>query len=182
MDASQSYTTNPAGFVWDAKFKIARLPLLRIRDKYELGKGYMFGKLLGIVTIIDMKGDELDQGAMVRYLNEIMWFPTAYLSENISWKELDDYTVQAIYTEYGKSVTAQIFIDEAGRMVNFTAKRYREAKGEFSLDTWSTPITAYADHAGLKLPSQGTAMWKLSTGDLRYIEFKLTEIEYNRDV
>jgi hypothetical protein len=85
--------------VWEAKFKIAGLPLLRIRDQYELGKGHMFGKLAGIVTILDVKGDELDQGTMVRYLNEIMWFPTAYLGENIGWEEIDDYTAQATYTD-----------------------------------------------------------------------------------
>jgi hypothetical protein len=64
-------------------------------------------------------------------------------------------------------------------MTDFTAKRYRETNGRFSLDPWSTPISAYGDYAGLKLPSRGTGVWKLPTGDLPYIELNLTEIEYN---
>ena len=42
MTAKQWYTTNPPAFVWNARFKIAGLPLLRARDKYESGQGYMF--------------------------------------------------------------------------------------------------------------------------------------------
>jgi len=35
-------------------------------------------------------GSEIDQGAMMRYLNEMTWFPAAFLGENISWRAIDD--------------------------------------------------------------------------------------------
>ena len=38
MLAEQIYTTSPAGFIWNAKFKLAGLPLLRATDRYEKGK------------------------------------------------------------------------------------------------------------------------------------------------
>ena len=90
FSAEEFYTTHPPGFRWDARFKMAGIPLLRVEDKYENGHGSMYGRLAGIKTIFDARGKEIDQGSMMRYLNEVMWFPTAYLGENMRWEEVDD--------------------------------------------------------------------------------------------
>ena len=180
MTAFESYTTNPASFLWDAKFKIAGIPLLRVTDKYENGKGSMLGKLAGIKTIFDIKdSEELNQGALVRYLNEIMWFPTAFFSEKISWQAIDGQSARVTYTDYGTSVSARLIIDEEGKLKNFIAQRYRGLDDDFSLDTWSTPISAYKEFSGLKLPSAGSGVWNLSSGDFTYIKLSLKEIKYN---
>ena len=49
MTAVQSYTTYPPAFIWNARFKVAGLPLLRARDKYASGHGHMFGKSAGFI-------------------------------------------------------------------------------------------------------------------------------------
>jgi hypothetical protein len=179
MTAEQSYTTNPPGFVWNARFKMAGLPLLRARDKYEGGHGHMFGKLAGLFTVFDMRGEELDQGTMLRYLSEMIWFPSAFLGDNISWKSVDDHTAQVTFSDHGKSVSGLMHFDDKGKLTNFTAERYREIDGEFSLDPWSTPIEQYGELAGLKLPVYGQAMWNLPAGDLVYVELQITELQYN---
>ena len=176
--AEEFYTTNPPSFRWKAKFKMFGFPLLKAEDKYEKGHGRMYGDLLGIKTIFDEVGEIMDQACMVRYLNEIMWFPTAFLDNNISWKELDDKTAQVKFTDNDREVEAQMYFDEDGRLMNFIAKRYRENAGEYSLDQWSTPITSYREFAGLKLPQKGLAIWHLPDGDLPYIELEIKEIEY----
>src|SRR5690242_1537945 len=48
--ATQYYTTNPPGFDWNARFKLAGLPLLSGRDTYKDGHGHMFGRALGLFT------------------------------------------------------------------------------------------------------------------------------------
>ncbi len=179
MIAEQSYTTNPPGFVWNASFKVAGLPLLRARDRYESGHGHMFGKLAGLFTVFDVRGEELDQGTMVRYLSEMIWFPAAFLGDNISWKSVDDHTAQVTFTDHGKSVSGQLHIDDTGKLTNFTAERYREIDGEFSLDPWSTPITRYGVLTDLNLPLGGQAVWNLPAGDLLYIELQIEELQYN---
>jgi len=176
--AEEFYTTNPPSFRWNAKFKMAGIPLLKVEDKYEKGHGRMYGKLAGLKTIFDEQGEKLDQACMVRYLNEMMWFPTAFLNNNISWEELDEKTAQVKFMDNGKEVEAQMHFDDNGRLKNFTAMRYRENAGEYSLDQWSTPITSYGEYAGLKLPKKGLAVWHLSDGDLPYIELEIKEIEY----
>ena len=85
FSAEEFYTTDPPGFRWDAKFKLFGIPLLRAEDKYENGHGSMYGRLAGLKTIFDVSGDKMDQGSMMRYLNEVIWFPTAYLGENMRW-------------------------------------------------------------------------------------------------
>lgn len=180
MTVEQWYTTNPPSFVWDARFKIAGLPLMRARDKYESGHGHMFAKIIGLFTVFDVRSEKLDQGTMVRYLNEMIWFPSAFLGDNVSWKSVDDLSAEVIFTDYGKRVSGHMFFDEVGRLTNFSAERYREIGGDFSLDLWSTPITGYGLHAGLNLPVNGQAVWNLTAGDLIYAELEITEIKYNR--
>lgn len=179
MTAEQIYTTNPPGFVWNARFKIAGIPILRARDKYESGHGHMFGKLAGIYTIFDTRGDELDQAAMVRYLSEMVWFPTAFLGKNISWQAIDDNSAEVTFSDIGKSVSGRLHFDAEGRLTNFSTMRYREINGDFSLDPWSTPITGYGERAGLNLPVSGQAVWNLPSGDLLYIDVEITTVEYN---
>ncbi len=181
LSAEEFYTTDPPGLVWDARFKVAGLPLLRARDRYESGHGHMYGKLAGLFTVFDARGEELDQATMIRYLNEIMWFPTAFLGENISWQGIDDHSAEVTFSDHGKSVSARMAFDDVGRLTNFFAERYRELEGEFSLDPWSTPITGYGERAGLNLPVRGQAVWHLPAGDLPYADLEITEVEYNTD-
>jgi hypothetical protein len=108
-----------------------------------------------------------------------MWFPTALLSDYVTWQSVDNHSFDVTFTDYGKSVTARFIIDEQGRLINFITQRYRENKGQYSLDTWTTPMTEWANLAGLQIPIHGQAVWKLPTGDLPYGDLKLPEVEYN---
>jgi hypothetical protein len=179
LTAKEFYTTKPPTLVWNARFKVAGLPLLRARDSYEAGLGHMYGKLAGLFTVFDMRGKKLDQATMIRFLNEMMWFPTAFLGENISWEEVDDHSAEVTFSDGGKSVSGRMYFDDAGRLTNFTAMRYREIDGDFSLDPWSTPMSSYGIRAGLNLPIRGQAVWNLPSGDLPYAELEITEVAYN---
>ncbi len=177
--AEQFYTTHPPAFLWKARFKMAGLWLMSGQDMYKAGHGHMFGKVAGLFTVFDARGEELDQGTMMRYLNEMTWFPIAFLGDNIAWQAVDDRSADVTFTDCGKSVSARLLFDEAGRLTDFVTQRYRENKGSFSFDTWSTPMTKYGVLAGLNLPICGQAVWKLPSGDLPYADLEIREIEYN---
>lgn len=179
IKAVQTYSTNPPAFHWKAGFSIAGLPLMQGDDTYRGGHGHMFGKLAGIRTIFDARSDEMDQGTMIRYLNEITWFPIAYLSPFIQWQAVDDHCADVTFSDAGKSVSARMYFDDEGRMMNFVARRYREHDGHYTLNTWSTPMTAYGKMAGLNLPIRGIGVWNLPEGDLPYINIELKSVEYN---
>jgi hypothetical protein len=180
MTADQWYTTYPPSLVWKARFKIAGIPLLSARDQYQSGQGHMFGKLAGLFTVFDIHdSEELNQGTMMRYLSEMIWFPTAFLGENISWEAVDENSARVTFHDCGKSVSALMHFDDQGRLTNFTAQRFREIGGDFSLDPWSTPITGYGMRADLNLPVRGLAVWNLPEGDLTYADLEIEEIAYN---
>jgi hypothetical protein len=179
MTARQTYTFNPPSFVWEARFKMFGLPLLRARDAYTSGHGRMSARLAGLFTLFDIQGEKLDQGALLRYLSEMIWFPTAFLGENITWRAVDGGSAEVELHDAGQSVSGRLFFDDHGRPTNFTARRYREVDGDFSLDDWSTPITGYGEMAGLNLPTRGQAVWNLASGDLAYVDLEIQEITYN---
>jgi hypothetical protein len=179
VTAEETYTTDPPGFVWNARFKMAGLPLIRARDTYAAGKGHMFGKLAGVYTLFDARGTELTQATMLRYLNEVMWFPTAFLGDNMRWEALDDRSARVTFSDGGGNVSAVLYFDPDGRLTNFEAMRYYENLGNYSLERWSTPITAYGEHSGLRLPTRGKAVWHLADCDFAYADLEITEVEYN---
>ncbi len=179
IKAEQVYTTDPPGFHWKARLKMFGLWIVSGSDTYKAGHGHMFGKVAGLFTIFDAHGDELDQGTMVRYLNEMSWFPIALMSDYVTWRAVDDRSFDATFTDHGRSVSARFFVDEQGRLTDFVTERYREDKGTYTLDTWSTPMLEHGIMAGLNLPIRGKAVWKLPAGDLPYADFTLTSVEYN---
>ena len=179
MRAAQTYTTNPPSFEWKARFKLFGLPLMRARDRYQNGHGHMYGKLAGLITIFDVRDEKLDQGAVLRYLSEAIWFPIAFLGDNMSWEAIDDHSARVTMTDAGRSVSGVLHIDEQGRPTNFTCQRYSMQGDDFTLEAWSTPMTKYGQMAGLNLPINGAAQWKLADGDFTYIELDITRIEYS---
>jgi hypothetical protein len=179
FDAEQYYTTNPPHFQWIGTIRKLGIPVVRVTDQYQDGKGKLQVKLGSIFPISTATGNEMDQGEMLRYLNEMMWFPTAYLGKNVSFQPIDSTSVLVTLTDRGKSVSATMYFDDNGRLTNFAASRYRIVGGKYELENWSTPISAYGEFKELKLPKKGTAVYHLKSGDLDYIELEVTDLQYN---
>ena len=103
IKAEQFYTTNLPGFHWKARFKMFGLWMVKGDDTYKAGHGHMFGKIAGLYTVFDARGPELDQGTMMRYLNEMMWFPTALLSDYVTWQAVDDHSFDVTFTDWARA-------------------------------------------------------------------------------
>ena len=136
-------------------------------------------KLWSFIKVVDATGPKLDQGAMLRYLSEIIWFPTAYLSDYIKWESLGLDTAKATMNYSGVAASAILHYDSEGRLTNFTTDRYMGADEKATLEKWSTPIGEYAEKSGFIIPISGKAVWNLSSGDFTYFDGEITDIEYN---
>lgn len=182
LDAEEYYTVDPPTFVWIASIRMAGLPVVTARDRYVQGAGGMLVKLASLVRIADATGEQMDQGAQMRYLNEAtLWFPAALLSANVSFEPVDKNSARLALTVGGKSVAATLYVDDDGKLTDFVAPRYRSVDGRFELETWSTPMTAYGEFQGLRVPVKGQGVWKLKAGDFAYIDLEVTELEYDVD-
>jgi len=182
VKAEQYFTTANPGFIWKARIKAAPLFHIAGRDKYYKGKGNMLIKLMSIITIADSKGEEMDQGTMLRFLAESVWFPTFALSDYLKWEEIDASTAKATMS-YGGITSFGIFkYNNKGEVVNFTADRYREEDGQYSLAKWSIDMRDYKEFNGVKIPTRGEVTWKLDDGDFTWFKFEIKDINYNKPV
>jgi hypothetical protein len=116
---------------------------------------------------------------MMRYLSEMIWFPTAFLGDNISFTAIDAGSVQVTLTDHGRSISGTLYIDAEGGLTGFLAQWYRMVGSRNELATWWAPVTGYGELAGLMLPVRAQAVWKLPEGDLMYFDIAITELEYN---
>lgn len=179
VEAEQYFTSDKPGFIWKANIKVA--PLLHIsgRDKYENGEGNMLIKVSSLFTVADSKGKEIDQGTLLRYLAETIWFPTAALNDYLTWEEIDAESAKATMTYGGITASGIFTFNDKGQVIKFEAERYGEFDGKTSLETWSIPVRDYKEFGGVRIPTKGDVTWKLDTGDFNWFNFELTEIEYN---
>lgn len=173
--ATQWYTTDPAGFVWDATVSMFGLPV-RGRDAYLGGRGLMRIEPAGLVPVVDAKGPEMDQGALVRHLSEMSWFPSSFLRENVRWEPIDDTSARATLAGDGTSVSGTFTFDAEGRLTEFRAERYRMVGRGFELARWFAPTVGYGTFEGLRLPVRGIATWALPGGDEPYGDIVLVEV------
>ncbi len=66
---------------------------------YAGGEGRMLIKAGSLFTVVDDRGPERDQGSMMRYLSEMIWFPTAFLEDNVSIESINDDSARVTLTD-----------------------------------------------------------------------------------
>ncbi|MBO8166668.1 MAG: hypothetical protein H0Z25_05575 [Kosmotoga sp.] len=182
VEAEQYFTVNEPGFIWKARIKAAPLFHIVGRDKYFEGKGSMLIKALSLIKIADSSGKEINQGTLIRYLAETVWFPSAALNSYITWEEIDASSARATIDYRGITVSGVFNFNNIGEVTSFVAKRYMENNGKYSLETWLVTMRNYKELDGIKIPTEGKVVWKLETGDFTWFKFEITEIEYNLPV
>ena len=177
LRATQYYTTNPPGFLWDASMQMFPLIDVNGRDRYTDGTGDIEMRVASLVPVASKSGGNLNSGALLRYLNETMWFPAALLLPNVTWEPIDDTHARATLTDAGQSVSAVFVFDDQNRLVTMTADRWNDA--EQAMLPWSTPITAWGTFEGLQLATAGTGVWKTGPDAYEYVRLHLTSVEYD---
>lgn len=179
VNAEQYFTVGEPGFIWKARIKTGSFMHIVGRDKYYQGDGNMLIKFMSMITISDSSGPKMDQGTLLRYLAETVWFPTAVLEDYIEWKELDSRSAEATMI-YGDTTASGTFeFNEDGEVVRFEADRYRELGGSYSKERWIIDIEEHGKMNGVKIPIKGRITWKLDSGDFTWFNFDITDIEYN---
>jgi hypothetical protein len=177
--ATEFYSTDPPAFVWKVALPSDRMPIAIGRDFYVDGRGGIEIRFAAMSPLALARGPEIDEGALMRFLNEMTWFPAAFLGRNVSWRSIDGNSAEVTLTDRGRSASAIMTFDADGRPTGFTAQRYRTVPGGYELDTWSTPFTAFSEFDGVTLPAAGVGVWELPEGDLDYIELTVTSVEYD---
>jgi len=181
LHAEQWFTIKNPGFIWSGNAKIAPGIHILARDKYEHGQGHMLIKLLALFPIADVKGKEISQGAMLRYLSETFWFPTSVLSDYIQWQQVDSLTARIIMNNGGISDSGLVKFNTNYDLISFEARRYYDRKGGATLEDWLIQVEpdGYKEYSGVRIPAKSTVTWKLKEGDFCWLKVEVIDIKYN---
>ena len=179
FDAGEYFSVEPVSFIWLAQMSKAGVPFVEVRDKYINGKGNMFAKAGGMFTIVNATGTQMDDASLMRFLSEMIWFPSSFLSKHVSFEAINDSMVHVTLNDQGRKATAIMYIDSEGKLIQMSAKRLYEKDGRYSLETWQLPVKQYGIRSGCRIPVKGSAVWKLKEGDFEYIDLTVTEVMVN---
>ncbi len=171
ISGEEYFTVDPPGFAWFAKLRF-----ISGKDTYYDGSGRMQIKLFSVIKLVDGKGEDFNQGELVRWLSETPWFPTALLpSENVRWAPVDAASANVTLTDHGLNVAAVFFFNEMGQITKFVAKR----PGEGKLQDWICQYSDYREVDGMHIPFCGEASWVSESEDAKYAKFRIEKIEYD---
>ncbi|WP_138430029.1 DUF6920 family protein [Fodinibius saliphilus] len=172
-------TANPS-FLWVAEAEMAPYIHLAGRDKYKDGKGHMLIKLLSLFPVVNAEGAEMNQGTLVRYLAEMVWYPSAVTEEYLRWEQLDSSSARATI-KYGGITTSGIFeFNKDGLPVRFKAERYYTRQERATLERWVINIdpSSYQLLDGIMIPTQASVTWQLDEGAFKWYILEITEATY----
>lgn len=147
--------------------------------KYQKQGADMDIKILSIVPLIQMHNQELFTAETVTFFNELcLYAPAALINDEIKWETINDLTVKASFETYGNAISATLFFNENGQLVNFLSHD-RYAVSELKTYPYATPVKNYKSFNGFNLPTYGEAIWHYSDGEFVYGKFHLKSVAYN---
>lgn len=176
--AEQYFTIQPPAFNWNINTEMNSIFVVG-RDKFVEGKGEMIIKLLSVIPVANAKSNEkINQGTLQRYLAEIVWFPSASLSEYIKWETIDYYSARATM-EYNETKGSGVFhFDANGNFEKFVAMRYQDSNDAEPTE-WIVTATKTEERNGIKIPIESEVSWELENGKWTWLKLKITDIQYN---
>ncbi len=176
----QNFTGSPARlFLMDAS--MFGIPFTAYHRNVD-GQATFRVKLASLLSVTDARGPEMNQSETVTLLNDMFFLaPASLIDQRISWEELDPLTVRATFTNAGNTVSAIVYFDSSGALVNFISDdRYMTSSGKtYELHRWSTPVREWRELDGRMLPTIVETAWDLSGEEFVYGRFEIIEVQYN---
>ncbi len=179
FQASEELAVDRVEFEWQARFPLAPLVSLQVRDWYRAGAGGLVGRLWGLVPVLRACGPELARGEAMRYLSELPWVPHAMIgNRELEWRALDHETVEVATGVGSARASVRLHVDAAGDVVGASAPARPRMVGRRTVATpWRGRFGDYALLGGLRVPTSAEAAWELPEGPFTYFRGRLTALE-----
>ena len=181
--ASQLVVPSAPGFIWNAKMATPFKTHVGVLDSYIAGVGSgRVNFLSAIVVAADAGAQELNSGALLRYLAEAVWYPTALLPESgVIWTPIDENAALATLVDGETSVSLEFHFNSIGEVTSiFCQDRFRKLNGKYLKTPWEGRFKNYTIESGVKVPSYGEVGWYelgilrlVWKGDISEIQFEL---------
>lgn len=139
-------------------------------------------KLASLIPVVNAYGEIMTKGETVTLFNDMCALaPATLIAKSIQWETIDPLTVRATFTNQGYTISALLYFNQAGELMNFVSDdRYQQVKGNtFANFRWSTPMRDYQEFNGHKLFSNGEVIWHMPDHEFVYAQFHLSSLAYN---
>lgn len=147
--------------------------------RYVEANATMDIRLFGLFPIIKQSGDVMNKTETVTLFNDMcLMVPATLIDKRIQWEPINSLTTKAVFTNRGISISAILYFNEAGQLINFTSDD-RTAISDMKQYRFSTPVAGYENLNGINVMSGGEAIWHYPDGEFVYGKFKLKSIQYN---
>lgn len=177
----QYFATDPPGFVWWGRIRLAPGLYLEARDRSLMGEGNMLIRVASTFTLADARGPAMDQGALVRLLAEMAWFPTALLDERyVTWAPIDDERARATLRVGGREASLTFRFGGDRLPTGIEGERYQEVRGKSVLAPWLGAFRDYRMVGGLRIPFQSEVSWQVDGKVDPYARWVFEEVEFDR--
>lgn len=178
--ADQYFDVTHASFVWKTNVNENHVVNMVGRDKLLKGEGAMLIKLFGMFPVVnESKNYQINSGAMIRYLAETCWFPSAALHDYITWEGIDDTSARATFKQNDLSVSGVFSFNTEGDLVSFKAERYYGGSEDAKLENWYVEMVSYKTFHGIRIPNKSKVTWQLENSDFHWLTIEITDLDYN---
>jgi len=148
--------------------------------RYKNGNASMRVKVLSLFPVVHIDDPALYPTETVTFFNDLCLFaPAGLIDRRITWEPIDHLTARATFTTRGTSISAELYFNDQGQLVNFVSED-RIAIDEMKTFPFSTPVKDYQKINGLNLPTYGEAVWHYPDGAFVYGKFRLQSVDYNQ--
>ena len=139
-------------------------------------------KVASLFEIVDAMGDTMTRSETVTLFNDMcIMAPATLIDTTIHWQLIDSLSAIGIFTSHGMTISAVLYFDEEGRLVNFSSDdRFLSADGiTYQNYRWTTPLDNYKDFDGRNVATHAELIWHLPGDEFVYGKFDLMSVEYN---
>jgi hypothetical protein len=172
---------SPPAFLWWGRLAAAPGVWIDALDRGVNGKGNMRVSFESSITLFDRAGPELDQGAMLRLLSDLVLLPSVMLDERyVTWQSIDERRAAATLRAPGVSVTGTFEFGDDGLARTFRADRFLDTgTGQPKILPWSGDYGDYRPVGGLLVPHHFIGYWHFDGQRIPYVDFLLETPEYD---
>jgi hypothetical protein len=147
------------------------------RDMSVAGEGSMRVLLDDTVTIADARGPEVDQGAALRLLAEMAWYPTSLFdTRSVTWSAIDADHARATLRFGDREVSGVFEFGADGLPLRTSAERFTD-KGE--LRPWGGSYRDWRTVSGMRVPFEAEVTWQLESGPYTYAHWRIDSMDYD---
>jgi hypothetical protein len=166
-------------FFWKVDMKMMGVPV-KGRDRLLEGKGEMLIKLGGLVPVVNVADNpKINSGALLRFLGEIVWYPSAALHPAIQWEAIDSLSAKATIRTAGMEESGVFTFNPEGDLVRFSAMRYMGSDESAEKKEWVIETLESGERGGIRMPVKSQATWMLDEGPWTWLELEITHVHYN---